>query len=1667
MLKTRSLSRTFGLFMALMMALTLALPAAATPGAPDTAFGVDGVVTTPFQKGGIVYAPFDRDATYGAGVLQLPDGKYIIGGGTYIWVDETTGWQYQIAVARLNADGSLDTSFQGDGMQNLYLGRYATIEEMALQPDGKIVLAGSMSTDFDGYDMLVVRLNSDGSLDTTFNGVGWNTVDLYDTNSDYNEDWGAALLVLPGTGKILVGGSTRWAGTDTYGFGLASFNSNGSFDETFGPDVDSDGFPDGKIHTTFVGGYQEGIHSLALQSDGKIVAAGTSVTDYDNRDMAVIRVNVDGSFDNSFDGDGKRVIPWSGKSEGNAVEVQTDGNILVAGNAYNGSRYDFAVTRLTSSGATDAAFGSQTFSFTGGSFENAYIYDIVLSTGKILLVGDNGDTGDYFANLAMVRLNLSGTLDTAFGVNGLAMENYGGRAHGALVQADGKIVLGGDMDSHGFLAARFNADGSLDGSFGIEAPNTASYAEAVDALLLPDGRIIAGGYALTIKDDGNFALAAYNADGSLDITFGTNGKASLDITPYDELSGLALQSGNKIIAAGTADTDCMVARFNLDGSLDTAFGSSGTTTTSYDQQCSINDVVTLADGSILTAGMVAPDNGFLTVMRYTADGALDTTFGEAGFATATIGMHSGGNSLAVDADGNIVVVGFSYDLMGGKPAVARFTSSGALDTTFGSGGSTILDYLWAEMWGLAILPDGKILLAGGMYNGSNGDILLARLDSSGVLDPTFGDDGVLLADFGDDESATALAALPDGKILVGGQASRNGQDLAAFARFNSDGTADPLFFNHGLALVDAGESSAWVNALLLQPDGRIIGAGASEDKAYNQFFTVIRLDGVFYPGDLDLSFGDNGITTTRFVIPGTVVNPQGESAVGLGVSGGKYLMAGTTHVDIGTGWDPRFAVTRFNSDGTVDTSFGTNGLSAPNIEWEDEAGGMTLQPDGKILVVGYSSFYDYETPADLTVARFLSDGSLDPDFSGDGWLLTDISGHSDSGKAVAVATDTGKIVVAGASADMTLGESDILVARYDSAGNLDTSFGTGGIVLIDLNTGWGDSAAGVAIQPDGKIVVAGSTADATSQKFAVLRLLDNGSLDPEFGIAGKVITDFGAPSGANALALQPDGKILLAGFVGSSNTIDFAVARYNADGLLDTSFGSGGKVITNAGDGYTEALVSLALQPDGRILAIGNLDGDYGNEIALLRYASDGSLEDLLIAASGYGAQVVVEDDGQIALGGSLNGFLLQRFNSDLSPDQTFGSTASNTLGWAGGHGSALQSDGKIVVAGEEDGFGNHADFAVMRYLPDGSLDPTFGTDGKVTTDLDGGYDYAEAVAIQASGRIVVVGEVEDAETWNAEIGIAVYDQNGALDPSFSGDGILLNNCGDNCYPSAVAIQPDGKIVLVGEIATPATANLAVWRFNADGTPDSTFDGDGTALIDFGLTSYGSDLVLLNDGDILVVGSTSSGDPSYTNSIALARLNSDGSLDSGFGTGGLVVKNFSESHTGRSLQVQKDGKIVVAGTYELPWSEGSKAAPNYYDMYAARFESNGAVDTTFGNAGIAQVDTGPSDWLGSLALQQNGKIVLGGYSDGGADSEDAVLARLNPDGSLDTTFNQDGIVFQNLGGFDRLYDLFLQPDGKIVGIGNTQTGDHNMDVAVLRWIGDNVLINYFMPVILR
>ncbi|HMC80811.1 MAG TPA: hypothetical protein VKO35_09715 [Acidimicrobiia bacterium] len=410
----------------------------------------------------------------------------------------------------------------------------------------------------------------------------------------------------------------------------------------------------------------------------------------------------------------------------------------------------------------------------------------------------------------------------------------------------------------------------------------------------------------------------------------------------------------------------------------------------------------------------------------------------------------------------------------------------------------------------------------------------------GTLDASFGVGGALRTNFGGTyDWAYATAIQPDGRILAAGVSDARGTYDFALARYTSTQHLDPTFGNHGVVLTDFGHSYDWAYALALQPDGKIVVAGVS-DVSGSKDFALARYNP---DGTLDTTFGKGGLVTERMrslttdIIHGIAIQPDGK-IVAAGVTF-EDVVTLRPHGD--------FMVARYLPDGRNDLTFGIGGVTTTDFgdESYDEPYAVVLQPDGKMVLGGYTNSGGGQGVlfgADqLALARYMENGLLDPSFGDGGKVVFDGGSLDERILALALAPD-GSILAGG----YTNGErrGDLLLARLRTDGSLDRRFGnTGkGFAVNDLGTN-SERISSLVLQPNGKIVAGGQTAVANNADFAVFRYDSDGRFDPSFGRGGVASFDFqGREDRVHAVALQPDGKIVAVG----QTEADFGLVRFNA-----------------------------------------------------------------------------------------------------------------------------------------------------------------------------------------------------------------------------------------------------------------------------------------------------------------------------------------------------------------------------------------------------------------------------------------------------------------------------------------------------------------------------------------
>lgn len=664
----------------------------------------------------------------------------------------------------------------------------------------------------------------------------------------------------------------------------------------------------------------------------------------------------------------------------------------------------------------------------------------------------------------------------------------------------------------------------------------------------------------------------------------------------------------------------------------------------------------------------------------------------------------------------------------------------------------------------------------------------------------------------------------------------------------------------------------------------------------------------------------------------------------------------------------RNRIGRLNPDGTLDSTF--------TVSLNNTVRALAVQSDDKILVGG--DFTNFSSTERDKLIRLTSEGALDGSFS-----RIRIVG---SVYAIAVQQD-GKILIGGDFSQIVIGTSTLYdrinIARLNANGTMDSSF----------NPGAPGDVRALTVQQDGKILVGGyinTLAGVACNRIG--RLNENGSLDPSFTAS--------ANNGVFAIAVHANGRILIGGKFSSVNGVTprGGIARLYPNGSLD---------LTLAPTLGRNDVKTIVIQPNGKILFGGWFSEVNGlTRTMLARMNFDGSLDAGFAPSFGDGGQEVntltLQPDGKILAGGTFT-FLedavtnrLARIYPDGSPNGSKDIFTAPTLSHMVSA-IALHPNGGILIGGDFEEVGGVSHIGIARIRPNGRTDESFNAivadPGKVN-----------AIAVQSDGKILVGGSFTN---MNYETRYNI----GRLNPDGSLDGVFYSNVNGPVY--AIAIQKDGKILIGGNFTQVGGTNRSyIARLNTDGTLDATFvtpevGGVVRAIALHYFAPHYNELVLIG-GDFTYVGTAER--------YHLARLGTIGALDTSFNP---AVGNY-ESGKVHSLLVQPDGKILVAGDFISLTGVTIKRI--------GRLNANGSRDTSF----IIGTNAGANDTIYTMALQADGKILVGGAFTQLHNVAMQRVGRLHNNGTLDTSFlpgETNGAVLA----------LALQPDGKALAGGSFTT----------------------------
>lgn len=774
-------------------------------------------------------------------------------------------------------------------------------------------------------------------------------------------------------------------------------------------------------------------------------------------------------------------------------------------------------------------------------------------------------------------------------------------------------------------------------------------------------------------------------------------------------------------------------------------------------------------------------------------GEVDPSFGGSGFTHINFAAGSeNANDIVIQPDGKQVVIGESGPKMaleGYHITLIRCLADGTLDSSFGDHGKVITP-LGRISRGRKVLlqPDGKLIAGAEVVMQNYPELALLRYLPDGSLDDSFGIHGRVTLDLGVTSHLVAIRLLSDGKILLAAQTVTGNTTRMTLARYLPSGAPDLTFDGEGLAEF-SDTASFTLNDMIVQNDGKIVVAGARNDR-----LTVWR----FLPhGEIDTSFNSTGRAESPLANSSAEAIVFQQGGVAIFDSPSRILVTGSAR----TGNQTSLLLSRLTLDGKWDTTFGSAGTVLTSIE-SYTVGRDLLVESARLLrpthiIVAADTRRDANNRYGLAIFKFTMDGTLESSFGQNGITLT-YPGASSS-YVNAMVLSNGRLTLAGYAANDARGSDIALVRFLSDTGKLDLEYGERGYLLIDLPNEGGYASDLVSL-PSGRLLISGGTRLSRTYSGAyVTGMQEDGTLDFNFGVLGRTSSPVGynTPQGAVALAARPDGRFYAVGTYdpsGPSGKSAILVMRFLPDGRPDSEFRTTGDVIIRPGTNHA-TVNDVSVTPDGGAIVVGTHYEPDGSQLALMRFQPDGFLQ------SSFANQ----------------GTLI------ISISETFHSFSR----------VCVQKDGKILVSATC-GTGEKPLFGLMRLHPDGKIDIPFGLFGRVTTAL-GSQAFAYDLALQPNQRILVAGSVQTGNTTGHELAIVRYLPDGRVDSSFGNQGQLLLPLGlAESTPVRLKLQADDKILAAATIRSGNTLRIAVVRLLSDGSFDTTFGRNGVATPVFG-----------------------------------------------------------------------------------------------------------------------------------------------------------------------------------------------------------------------------------------
>lgn len=1429
-------------------------------------------------------------------VLAVDATGNILVGGRFTQVNHPDDPSSTVGVVkhlvRLNSTGALDSSFT----PNCGSGTFDDVTALTVQDDGKILVGGGFSKATGAIADHLVRLNSDGSQDTTFTG----TTDGYVMSISVQQN-----AIYIGGSFLNVSNKVSDTNTQTYAQPyLARLDPNGKYDASFTPVLDNT------------------ITSIAVQPDGKLVLGGyfTSVN-ADTTHPYFTRINADGSLDTGFFGTADGGV--------SSIHLAADGRIYLTGafSSVSGAAHSYAA-RVYANGEADSTYTQA---------PNGVVYTMAIeSNGSVLLGGMFTALSSYgvtsITRNHLARVTQLGALDTDL------RPDLNGRLRTVYVTKSGQVMLGGSFTSvggatHGGIV-RLNSDGKLDSSFTTQTNGT-----VIAILELDDGSFLIGGSFSEVDGVAHAEIARVDKNGAL-VT-----NPVFDVTLNGQVNAIVQQSSDKKIIIGGAFT-AVVPHGTTDASTRTGLvrlNTDGTLDTTYDPEPnnSVSALVLQPDGKLVAGGSftsVQPNGASSAstrygIARFETDGKLDSSLDAQVNGTVF--------ALALQSDGSFIVGG-SFQLIAegtstfGRGNIARLSSKGVVDPGFDPQANNVVDTI-------VVQSDGKILV-GGFFDslkpnsgnttvttsdgttttyGTGTDIknrtYITRLTTAGAVDDTFDlafdrvggngvaaivpfsdhylvagaftsaihggqptpvsrlvqvDSGGVPSTFADLSTASggtiyAVTTEINGTLITAGNFSNvGGTRSSGLAAFYEDGTPQVAFSPYVLAGTDAGT---------VYSIGEMVNKGA---QVATQRAGFARIDST---GNLDTS-----LALSDQIVSGTF------DAIAIDANN-KILLGGSMTLSSGS----TVGMMRLTADGSVDSTYTDLGLSVVEA--------IAVQNDGKIVVGGS---FSYAVTVNGTTTTYSNLLRLNPD----GTMDTTFKPNPTGAVQVIVIQSDGTMLIGGSFTSISpVGSSTITarnyIAKLGSDGTPDSNFNPDANSTVDV----------IQVLPNGKILIGGSfttlqpngAGSATTRSYLAL-LNTNGTLDS---------TDFGMNGPVYVITAQSDNSLL----VGGSFSTILGQTRNNLARLTYTQSSGALAIDSGFNPNPNAAVAAIAIQSDGLIVIGGGFTALTPNSVAvndptvaiprnhIARLEADGTpdasfnpnLDGAVSKIVVYGANnallvtgafTSIQPSGSLIVGGkfdtinSVKVTNLALFSTDGSVSSVFQPNPNDEV-------DAILplTDDRLIIAGK---------FTQLNGVPDATNNnqPTvrnriarFNADNSLDTSYNPSPDDAVyAVGLQADGKVIVGGAF-------TKIGgqtqgkLARLLDDGTVDTSFapSVTGTV----------HAVIVQSDGKVLALYGDGTDASPTV-IARFMPDGSGDSDFTTVKAFITDT-LAGTINTMALQADGKILVGGSFNKiGGGSASN---FARVNSNGTLD--------TTLTASPNGPVTALTITADGKIVLGGSF--------------------------------------------------------------------------------------------------------------------------------------------------------